>query len=46
VDGWLPVVFFFGEFSQPGDKKKRAGESNKGIFEILKKNRHILTKKM
>jgi hypothetical protein len=46
LDGWLPVVFFFGEFSQPGDKKKRAGESNKGIFEILKKNRHILTKKM
>jgi hypothetical protein len=30
--------FFFGEFPQPGDKKKRAGESNKGIFEILKKN--------
>jgi hypothetical protein len=30
-------VFFFGEFSQPGDQKKRAGESNKGIFKILKK---------
>jgi hypothetical protein len=26
-------VFFCGEFSPPGDKKKRAGESNKGIFE-------------
>jgi hypothetical protein len=41
------VFFFvFGEFSQPGDKKKWAGESNKGIIEILKKTiRHILAKK-
>jgi hypothetical protein len=32
-------VFFFGEFSPPGDKNKRgAGESNKGISEnFLKK---------
>jgi hypothetical protein len=43
--------FFFwgGEFSQPGDpkKKKGAGESNNGIFEIFEKKkevRHILTK--
>jgi hypothetical protein len=28
----------FGEFPQPGDKKKRAGESNKGIFEIFYKS--------
>ncbi len=44
---WKSVFFFvFGEFSQPGDKKKRAGESNKGIIEILKKTiRHILAKK-
>jgi hypothetical protein len=27
--------YLFGEFSQPGDQKKRAGESNKGIFEIF-----------
>jgi hypothetical protein len=40
------VFFFvFGEFSQTGDKKKRAGESNKGIFEIFFLNRHILAKK-
>jgi hypothetical protein len=26
-------IFFCGEFSPPGDKKNRAGESNKGIFE-------------
>jgi hypothetical protein len=39
-------VFFFGEFLQSGDKKKRAGESNKWIFEFKKKkNHHILTKK-
>jgi hypothetical protein len=29
-------MFFLGEFSQLGDKK-RNGESNKGIFEICKK---------
>jgi hypothetical protein len=29
--------FFLGEFSQPRHPKKKAGESNKGIFEILKK---------
>jgi hypothetical protein len=38
------IGFCLGEFSQPGDKKK-AGESNKGNFDIKKKNRHILTKK-
>jgi hypothetical protein len=32
-----PVFLFFGEFSQPSDRKKSAGESNKGIFEILKR---------
>jgi len=39
------MFFFFGEVLQLGDKK-RAGESNKGIFEI-KKNKilHILTQK-
>jgi hypothetical protein len=35
--GSTAVFFFFGEFSQPGDQKKRAGESNKGIFQIFKK---------
>jgi hypothetical protein len=30
------MFFFWGEFSQLGDKK-RAGGSNKGIFEICKK---------
>jgi hypothetical protein len=28
-----PGFFFCGEFSPPGDNKKRAGEFNKGIFE-------------
>jgi len=31
------TVFFGGEFSPPGDQKKRAGESNKGIFENFKR---------
>jgi hypothetical protein len=39
---WIRQSFFFfgDEFSQPGDqkKKKRTGESNKGIFEIFKEN--------
>ncbi len=36
--GSAPRVFlFFDEFSQPGhQKKKKAGESDKGIFEVLK----------
>jgi len=42
-------VFFFGEFSQPGDKKKGggrgAGESNKGIFEIFLTNSPYLDQK-
>jgi hypothetical protein len=45
----LVLVFvFLGEFSQSGEKRARGGgESNKGIFETLKKKtiRHILTQK-
>jgi hypothetical protein len=37
--------FIFGEFSQPHDQKKRAGNSNQGIFEILKKNSPYLDQK-
>jgi hypothetical protein len=37
--------FFCGEFSPPGGKKKRAGESNKGIFENLKKKSPYLEEK-
>jgi hypothetical protein len=39
--------FFSGEFSpsRPKKKKRRAGESNKGIFGNLKTIRHILRKK-
>jgi len=36
------LCIFLCEFSQPGDKK-RAGESNKWIFEILKKKSPYLT---
>ncbi len=40
------VVLFCGEFSLPGDqKKKKAGVSNKGIFEIKKKESPYLEKK-
>jgi hypothetical protein len=35
TDTWT-LFFFFSEFLQPGNKK-RAGESNKGIFKIKKK---------
>jgi hypothetical protein len=38
------VFFFFGEFSQPSDRKKGLANPTKGLFR-LKKNRHILTKK-
>jgi hypothetical protein len=40
ADNNTPVVssvFYFGEFSQAGDKKNKAGEFNKGIFLDLKK---------
>jgi hypothetical protein len=30
------MFFFWGKFLQLGDEKKRVGESNKGIIEILK----------
>jgi hypothetical protein len=36
---------FCGKFSPPGDKKKRAGESNKGNFENLKTKLPYLEKK-
>jgi hypothetical protein len=38
-------VFFCGEFSPPGDIKKRAGESNKGILEKFKNNWPYLREK-
>jgi hypothetical protein len=39
-------VFFFGEISHAGEKKKHPGESNKGLVGIFfKKNHHILRKK-
>jgi hypothetical protein len=34
-----------GEFSQLRNKKKMVGESNKGIFEILKKSPYLDQKK-
>ncbi len=37
--------FFCEGFSPFGDQKKKAGESNKGNFEIFFKNRHILREK-
>ncbi len=37
--------FFGGEFSPPADKKKKAGVSNKWIFEIKKKNSPYLEEK-
>jgi hypothetical protein len=37
-------VFFWGKFLQPANKKKRVGESNKGIFEIKKKKSPYLNK--
>jgi hypothetical protein len=43
TDTWTQC-FSFGEFLQPGDKKKRAGESNKGIFEIFFKKSPYLDK--
>jgi hypothetical protein len=41
----LYSVFFFWWIFATWRQKKRAGESNKGIFEILKKKSPILTKK-
>jgi hypothetical protein len=45
VGGCSVRVFFGGEFSPPGDKEKRPGELNKGIFENLKNKSPFLEKK-
>jgi hypothetical protein len=37
--------FFFGKCLQPGNQKKKAGKSNKGIFEIFFKKSPYLDKK-
>jgi hypothetical protein len=39
------MVFFCGEFSPHGNKKNRAGKSNKGIFEKFKNNSPYLGEK-
>jgi hypothetical protein len=49
ADNNTPVVssvFYFGEFSQPGDKKKRLANITKGFLRFKKRTRHILTKKL
>jgi hypothetical protein len=41
----MSSIFLGANFPAEWPKKKKAGESNNGIFEI-KKNHHILTKKL
>jgi hypothetical protein len=43
TDTWTQC-FSFGEFSQPGDKKKGLVNPTKGFLRFKKINRHILTK--